>query len=58
MMEETEEVKVPTVMQIFQTGYMLHDRVLRPAKVKVGKPAAPAADGENENNADENAAEA
>lgn len=38
MMEETDQVKVPTVLEIFQTGYMLHDRVLRPAKVKVGKP--------------------
>jgi molecular chaperone GrpE len=42
MMEETDKVKSPTVMEIFQSGYMLHDRVLRPAKVKVGKPVAKA----------------
>ncbi len=57
MMEETGEVRVPTVLEIFQTGYMLHDRVLRPAKVKVGKPAAPSAGG-SENDADEEVAEA
>ncbi len=42
MMEEVEDLKVPTVMEDFQAGYKLHDRVLRPAKVKVGKPASPA----------------
>ena len=57
MMEETDEVKVPTVMEIFQTGYMLHDRVLRPAKVKVGKPAASAA-ADDKNDAEEEAADA
>ena len=43
MMEESEDLEVPTVVEDFQAGYRLHDRVLRPAKVKVGKPAAPAA---------------
>ena len=57
MMEETDEVKVPTVMEIFQTGYLLHDRVLRPAKVKVGKPALPA-EQNDEIDADEETAEA
>ena len=49
MMEESAEVEVPTVLEDFQAGYTLHDRVLRPAKVKVGKPsvqAAPQADSE------------
>lgn len=40
MMEESAEVEVPTVLEDFQAGYTLHDRVLRPAKVKVGKPSA------------------
>ncbi|MDC7234357.1 MAG: nucleotide exchange factor GrpE [Spirochaetales bacterium] len=40
MMEETPDIEVPTVLEDFQAGYTLHDRVLRPAKVKVGKPAA------------------
>ena len=40
MMEEAPGIEVPTVLEDFQAGYTLHDRVLRPAKVKVGKPAA------------------
>jgi len=43
MMEESEDLEVSTVLEDFQAGYRLHERVLRPAKVKVGKPAAPAA---------------
>jgi molecular chaperone GrpE len=39
MMEDNEEIEVPTVLEDFQAGYRLHERVLRPAKVKVGKPA-------------------
>jgi len=42
MMEDSEDVEVTTVMEDFQTGYKLHDRVLRPTKVKVAKPAAKA----------------
>lgn len=37
MMEESGEYEVDTVAEVFQNGYMLHDRVLRPAKVKVAK---------------------
>jgi len=37
-MEETEEVDTPTVVEDYQKGYILHDRVLRPAKVKVSMP--------------------
>nr|WP_255526013.1 MULTISPECIES: nucleotide exchange factor GrpE [unclassified Oceanispirochaeta] len=44
MMEEASDIEVPTVMEDFQAGYTLHDRVIRPAKVKVGKPAAAAAE--------------
>lgn len=40
MMEEASDIEVPTVLEDFQAGYTLHDRVIRPAKVKVGKPAA------------------
>lgn len=43
MMEESEDLEVSTVLEDFQAGYRLHERVLRPAKVKVGKPVAPAA---------------
>jgi molecular chaperone GrpE len=43
MMEESSDIGVPTVIEDFQAGYTLYDRVLRPAKVKVGKPADPAA---------------
>ena len=39
MMEESSEVKEDTVKQVFQAGYRLHDRVLRPAKVVIFKPA-------------------
>ena len=35
-----------TVIQVFQRGYLLHDRVLRPALVAVSSgPAEPAAGG-------------
>ncbi|MCB1055864.1 MAG: nucleotide exchange factor GrpE [Acidobacteria bacterium] len=43
MREESEEVKEPTVTAEFQRGYMLHDRLLRPAMVKVAMPATPTA---------------
>lgn len=38
MMEDSEEHEVTTVLEDFQTGYKLHDRVIRPSKVKVAKP--------------------
>lgn len=38
MMEDSEEHEVNTVLEDFQTGYKLRDRVLRPSKVKVAKP--------------------
>lgn len=40
MMEEGADVEVPTVMMDLQSGYTLHERVIRPTKVKVGKPVA------------------
>jgi len=38
-LEESSEVSEDTVNQVFQSGYRLYDRVLRPAKVVVLKPA-------------------
>ena len=39
MLEESEDVDSQIVKQVFQAGYRLHERVLRPAKVVVVKPA-------------------
>ena len=39
MMEESNEFETQTVIEDFMKGYMLHDRVIRHAKVKVSKPA-------------------
>ena len=49
--EESAEVKAPTVVAELRRGYRLHDRLLRPAMVKVAvppEPAAPAAAGGEE----------
>lgn len=37
---ETAESEPGTVMQVFQAGYILHDRLIRPAMVSVAKAAA------------------
>ncbi len=37
-MEESSEYDKQTVIEDYQSGYILHDRVLRPAKVKVAMP--------------------
>jgi len=47
--EETEEHEESVVLEEYQKGYTLHDRVLRPAKVKVAKPVSPR--GPDDNNA-------
>jgi len=39
MSEESDEAEEETVKQVYQAGYRLYDRVLRPAKVVVLKPA-------------------
>ncbi len=39
MMEESGDHDQPVVIEDYQTGYMLHDRVIRPSKVKVARPA-------------------
>lgn len=40
MMEDSHEHEESTVLEDFQKGYMLHERVVRPAKVKVSNPVA------------------
>jgi molecular chaperone GrpE len=35
MTEDSDDVDEPTVGEEFQKGYMLHERLLRPALVKV-----------------------
>ncbi|MDA3939123.1 MAG: nucleotide exchange factor GrpE [Spirochaetia bacterium] len=37
-MEESSDYEKQTVLEDYQSGYILHDRVLRPAKVKVAMP--------------------
>jgi molecular chaperone GrpE (heat shock protein) len=36
-MQQDSTYKVPTVVQLLQKGYSLHDRTLRPAQVAVSK---------------------
>ena len=38
MSEESDNVKEPTVSEVIQKGYMIHQRLLRPALVKVKVP--------------------
>ena len=38
MMTVDESLEKETVLEEFQKGYTLHDRVIRPSKVKIGKP--------------------
>ncbi len=38
MMTVDENLEKETVLEEFQKGYTLHDRVIRPSKVKIGKP--------------------
>jgi molecular chaperone GrpE len=47
--EESDEHDTSVVLEEYQKGYFLHDRVLRPSKVKVAKPIPPG--GENGKNA-------
>ena len=39
--EQTDEHDKEIVLEDYQKGYLLHDRVLRPAKVKVARPVTP-----------------
>lgn len=40
MMENSDEHEEPVVLQVLQTGYQLHERVVRPSKVKVANPVS------------------
>lgn len=40
MMEESAKYKEDTVVEDLQKGYIMHDRIIRPTKVKVAKPAS------------------
>lgn len=51
MMEESDKHEEDTVIEDFQKGYIMHDRVIRPAKVKVAK--AVSSDNESKNLKDE-----
>jgi molecular chaperone GrpE len=42
MQVEAEGVDGPTVVEILQPGYRIGERILRPARVAVGEPPAPA----------------
>jgi molecular chaperone GrpE len=46
--EDTPAAGEPVVLENYQKGYYLHDRVLRPAKVKVSRPAQNATNGKKE----------
>jgi molecular chaperone GrpE len=43
MAEQREGLEAPFVIEDFMKGYILHDRIIRPAKVKVAMPAQSAA---------------
>ncbi|WP_263264467.1 nucleotide exchange factor GrpE [Pseudomonas sp. RIT-PI-S] len=47
-MQESNEVEPNTVLKVFQKGYQLNGRLLRPAMVVVSKPAAAASPSINE----------
>ncbi len=49
MMEESEKHEEDTVIEDFQKGYIMHDRVIRPSKVKVAKAVFPVSDEGNVN---------
>jgi len=52
-MEESADVTTQVVLEDYQKGYVLNDRVLRHAKVKVAVPASTAGGGEGEEGSDE-----
>jgi molecular chaperone GrpE len=45
---EDPRVEVPTVSEELQAGYLMHERLLRPAVVKVAMPVSSTSDGDNE----------
>lgn len=46
--EETDKHESEVVLEDYQKGYLLHDRVLRPAKVKVARPVTPVEAGDDD----------
>ncbi len=57
MMEESDEYEEDTVVEDFQKGYIMHDRIIRPSKVKVAKAVGaknPESDSINFKNANNN----
>jgi molecular chaperone GrpE len=56
--EETAEVATPTVTREMQRGYLLHDRLLRPAMVFVAMPGGGSAGGESADEGEEGDGEA
>jgi molecular chaperone GrpE len=52
-LEESAKHEKSVVLEDYQKGYLLHDRVLRPAKVKVSKPASPEDEHKKQNNSGE-----
>jgi molecular chaperone GrpE len=53
-MEERDDLQDQTVLEDYQKGYMLHDRVLRHAKVKVGVPRAASPGNPDDNDREQN----
>jgi len=53
MMEESDEYDEDTVVEDFQKGYVMHDRVIRPAKVKVAKSVSSVEQGNSNQNENE-----
>jgi len=50
MMEESDKVKEDTVVEDFQKGYIMYDRIIRPSKVKVAKAVSSSENPVNFNN--------
>lgn len=48
MREEREDFDRQTVLEVFKKGYKLHDRILRPASVKVGVPVDASSESEDD----------
>ncbi len=53
MREERDDLDQQTVLEVFQKGYKLYDRILRPASVKVGVPAETGEEADEDNEDDE-----
>ncbi|MEM9292064.1 MAG: nucleotide exchange factor GrpE [Acidobacteriota bacterium] len=53
MREESDEVEEPTVVEEFQRGYRLHERLVRPAMVKVALPLPRAPEGSADSSSSE-----